>query len=253
MTSLKSLLRALGVATLTLACAAAWADEALLRKNWAEHNPGSPPIDELTKTPIPGLYELRMGPEIFYVDETGTYILFVGSGKDGHIIDMRSKTDITEARVNKLNAIDVAALPFKDAIVIKQGSGARRLVVFEDPNCTYCKALERDLQAVKDVTIYTFLMPILGQDSVVKSRDIWCAKDSGKAWRNWMVRGTMVPREMGKCDFSALQRNTDLGQKFRIQGTPAIVFDDGSRVPGVISLDQIEDKLAKQAAAAKKG
>jgi len=251
--SFSGALRLAAAATAALACLAsvtpARADEALLRKNFMAHNPKGGSIDEVSKTPIAGLFEVRVGTEIYYVDETGNYILFPGQGSDGHIIDMRTKTDLTEARINKLTAIDVAALPFKDAIVIKQGTGARRLVVFEDPNCGYCKQLERDLVALKDVTIYTFLMPILGPDSVTKSRDIWCAKDNGAAWRTWMLNSTLPQRSMGKCDVAALDRNTELGRKYRIQGTPAVIFDDGTRAPGAIPLEKIEARIAQ----AKKG
>jgi thiol:disulfide interchange protein DsbC len=151
--------------------------------------------------------------------------------------------------VNKLTAIDFASLPLKDAVVVKQGTGARKLVVFGDPNCGYCKRLEKDLLAVKDVTIYTFLMPILGPDSTAKSRDIWCAKDNGKVWRDWMVEGSAIPKTMGKCDSSALDRNLAMGQKYKINGTPAVVFEDGTRAPGALPAQQIEARIL---AAAKK-
>jgi thiol:disulfide interchange protein DsbC len=198
---------------------------------------------------IPGLYEVRLGTEIFYMDEKGEHIVFPADGGHadvgtGHIIDIRTKKDLTQARIDKLTAIDVDKLPFKDAMVMKQGTGARRLVIFEDPNCGYCKRLERDLVALKDVTIYTFLIPILGGDSSVKARDIWCAKDNAHVWRNWMLNGERAPRDMGKCDFSAIERNTAMAQKYRINGTPAIVFDDGSRMPGAVPLEDLEKALA---------
>jgi len=165
-------------------------------------------------------------------------------------MDTRTRTDLTEARVAKLTAIDFDSLPLKDAVVVKQGSGARRVVVFADPNCGYCKRLERELVSAKDVTVYTFLYPILGPDSNVKSRDIWCSKDAGKTWRAWMVDGVAPPKFSGKCDTDALERNLELGKKHRVQGTPAVVFEDGTRVPGAMSLDKFEKTLA---AASKKG
>ena len=235
---------------LLLLCAAllaapAWAqDAAAIRKNLAERLPNLPKIDEIAKTPIPGLYELRIGTDIVYSDEQGNYLM------QGNLIDTRTRTDLTEARVNKLSAIDFASLPLKDALVIKQGSGARRMVVFADPNCGYCKRLERDLVKLQDVTIYTFVMPILGPDSVAKSKDIWCAQDGAKAWRAWMVDAAAPPRSMGKCDTAALERNVALGKKYRVQGTPALVFEDGTRVPGAIPLETVEKNLA---AASKKG
>ena len=228
---------------LLLAGPAAWAQEAVIRKNLAERLPNLPKIDEISKTPIPGIYELRIGQDIVYADEQGNHLI------QGNMVDTRTRVDLTEARVNKLTAIDFASLPLKDAIVIKQGNGTRRLAVFGDPNCGYCKRIERDLAKLQDVTIYTFLYPILGADSTAKSKDIWCAQDNAKVWRAWMVDGMAPPRNIAKCDTAALERNVELGKKHRVQGTPALVFEDGTRVPGAIPLEQLEKNLA---AAAKK-
>ncbi|MBC7731007.1 MAG: DsbC family protein [Bacteriovorax sp.] len=216
---------------------AAFAQEAVIRKNIAERLPDFPKIDEVTKTPVAGLYELRIGTDLFYSDERGDHIL------EGHLIETKSRNDLTTARIDKLTAIDFATLPLKDAIVWKQGSGARKLVVFADPNCGYCKKFEKEMQQVKDVTVYTFLYPILGGDSPEKSRDIWCAKDNGTVWRDWMIKGAAPARSMGQCDASALQRNIDMAKKFRINGTPALVFEDGKRVPGALAPDQVEKQL----------
>ncbi len=246
MSANRTALRALLPAVLAaLLAGAAHADDAAIRKSWAARNPDSAPIDEITKTPIPGLYEVRIGLQIFYMDEKGDYVLFPSDDTAGmgHIIEMRNKHDVTQARIDKLTNVDVDKLPWKDAMVMKQGTGARRLVLFEDPNCGYCRKLERDLVALKDVTIYTFLIPILGGDSPVKSRDIWCSKDNAAVWRNWMLTGEKGPRNMGKCDFSAIDRNLALATRYRIQGTPAIIFEDGSRVPGALPLDELEKQI----------
>ena len=216
---------------------AALADEAAIRKAIAVRLPDFPKIDEVNKTPIPGVYELRIGAEILYTDETGAYLI------EGSLIDTQTKVNLTQARVDKLTAIDFAALPLKDAIVWKQGKGTRKMAVFADPNCGYCKRFERDLQQVKDVTVYTFLMPILGGDSPEKAKDIWCAKDSTKAWRDWMLDGSVPVKTMGRCDTAALDRNTALGRKHKINGTPGLVFEDGKRVPGAIPVAEIEKNL----------
>ena len=231
-------LRALA-ATLALFCfaPAAFSQEAVIRKNIAERLPDFPKIDEITKTPIAGLYEVRAGAEVFYTDEQGNHLI------DGQLIDTRTKANLTEARLNKINAIDFASLPLKDALMWKVGTGARKIVVFADPNCGYCKRFERDLQRAKDVTVYTFLLPILGGDSPEKSRNIWCAKDNTAAWRNWMLDGVAPPRTMGECDSTAIERVTALARKYRVNGTPAIVFEDGKRVPGAMSVEQLEKQL----------
>ena len=240
---------------LALACTGAFmaaaqpalADDAAIRKNIAERFPEWPKIDEISKTPVAGLYEIRLGTDVFYTDETGSYLF------EGALVETKTKVNLTEARVNKLTAIDFATLPLKDAIVWKQGTGARKLVIFADPNCGYCKKFERELQAVKDVTVYTFLYPILGGDSPEKSRDIWCAKDNTKAWRDWMLNGTPPTRSMGACDTGALARNTALGRKHKVNGTPALVFEDGKRVPGALPPDQVEKNLTTASAARKPG
>jgi thiol:disulfide interchange protein DsbC len=221
--------------------ASAWADEAAIRKNLAERLPNFPTIDEVSKTPIPGIYEIRLGTDILYTDENGQHVF------QGNLIDTKTRANLTEARIAKLTQIDFASLPLKDAILIKQGSGARKIVVFGDPNCGYCKRLERDLVALKDVSIYTFLYPILGPDSNAKSRDIWCARDRAKAWRDWMVDGNAPPKSAGPCDTAVLQRNVALGERHRVQGTPAVVFEDGTRAPGAIPADQIESRLVAAA------
>ncbi len=217
---------------------AAFAQDAVIRKNIAERMPDFPKIEEVTKTPIPGLYELRVGTEVFYTDEQGNHLI------EGQMIDTKTRTNLTEARIAKLSAIDFDQLPLKDALVWKNGTGARKMAVFADPNCGYCKRFEKDLQQVKDVTVYTFLYPILGGDSPEKSRDIWCSKDKTKVWLDWMLRSVAPVRSMGECDASALQRNAALGRKHRVNGTPAIVFEDGKRVPGAMNPEQIEKQLA---------
>ena len=219
---------------LLLGASFANAQEALIRRNLAERMPDFPKIDEVSKTPIPGLYEVRAGGNFFYSDEQGNHLI------EGVLFDTKSRTNITEARQNKFSAIDVATLPMKDAIVWKQGNGSRKLVVFADPNCGYCKKFERDLLQVKDVTVYTYLYPILGNDSTEKSRNIWCAKDNTKAWRDWMVDGVAPGKGGGDCDASVLQRNVELGRKHRVNGTPALVFEDGKRVPGAMAIDALE-------------
>ncbi|MGZ5132369.1 MAG: DsbC family protein [Caldimonas sp.] len=234
---MKHILRILAALALAASLApVAFADEAAIRKNIAERLPEFPKIDEVAKTALPSLYEIRVGTEIFYTDELGNYLL------EGHLVDTKTRVNLTEERIAKLTAIDFKSLPLKDALVWKQGTGERKLVVFADPNCGFCKKFERDLQAVKDVTVYTFLYPILGGDSPEKSKAIWCAKDNTKAWRDWMLKGTPVEGSPN-CDTSALQRNYAFGRKHRINGTPGLVFEDGTHRAGAINTDAIEKQL----------
>jgi thiol:disulfide interchange protein DsbC len=233
------------LALAVLLTGAAMAQEAAIRKNLPERLPDFPKIDEVTKTPIPGLWEVRIGGEVVYTDDQGNHLI------QGTLFDTKAKANLTEQRLEKLNAIEFEKLPFKDAMVIKQGSGARRLAVFVDPNCSFCKRFERDLVAVKDVTIYTFLYPVLGPDSQDKSRAIWCSKEAAKTWRAWMLDGVTPQRMMGACDTSALERNSAFGRKYRVNGTPAVLFEDGKRNPGAMPLAEVEKRLAEAARAPK--
>lgn len=241
--TLRSILGLLTLATLLL-CAGAMAQEATIRKVLAERLPQLPKIDEITRSPVAGLWEVRFGgSEILYSDEKGDFII-----ANGALIDTKTRTDLTSERLEKLMAIDFDDLPIKDALVIKQGNGARKLAVFGDPHCGYCKRLERDLAQLKDVTIYTFLIPILGPDSVSKSRDLWCAKDPMDAWRDWMLEAK-VPAKAGKsCNSAAVERNLAFSRKHRINGTPALIFENGTRKPGAIPAAMLEQLLVTAAA-----
>ena len=230
----KSTLLAL-LATVSLG---ALAQEPVIRKNLAARLPNLPAIDEVRKTAMPGLYEVRINhSDIFYTDAKGDFLI------QGSLVDTQAKIDLTEQRVNKLSAVSFDQLPLKDGFTIVRGNGKRKLVVFEDPNCGYCKRFERDLAKIDNVTVHLFLYPILGADSVEKSRNIWCAKDKAKAWNDWMLED-IAPAE-AKCDTAPLQRNVEFGRKARITGTPTIIFADGSRVPGAIPADRIEKFLTE--------
>ena len=225
-------------ALLSCAVMAAFAQEAVIRKNLAERLPNLPKIDEVSKTPMNGLFEIRVNEvDVFYTDAQGNFLI------QGSLIDTKSKRNLTEERTEKLSAIDFSALPIKDAFTIVRGNGKRKMAVFEDPNCGYCKRFERDLQNVNDVTIHMFLYPVLGPDSTEKTRNLWCAKDRAKTWQDVMVRDQPVPK--AACDSTAIDRNIEFGRKLKITGTPTIFFADGSRVPGAINAQQVEKFLTE--------
>ncbi len=217
---------------------AAFAQESVIRKNLMERLPNLPKIDEITKSSMPGLFEVRVGgTDVFYTDAEGNYLI------QGNLIDTKAKRNLTEERIAKLTEIDFDALPIKDAFTIVRGNGKRKVAVFEDPNCGYCKRFERDLQNVNNVTVYMFLYPILGPSSTERSKNIWCAKDRAKAWTDWMVKDADAPA--GTCDTAALTRNVEFGKKHKITGTPTLIFADGNRVPGAIGAAQVEKFLAE--------
>ena len=226
------------VASMLLAAAPAAANEAAIRKALSERYPQLK-IDEVRRSPVAGIWEVRYdGVDILYSDATGDHIFVSGA-----LIETKTRTDLTEQRVEKLLAVSWDRLPLKDGITIRQGTGARKLAVFVDPNCGYCRRFERDLATVKDVTVHVFLIPILGPDSVAKSRDIWCARDPAVAWRRYMLEGVQPSKAAASCNVDALDRNLAFSRTHRINGTPAVFFEDGSRRPGAIPAEQIEASL----------
>ena len=230
------LFKSILMAATLAATLSATAQEATIRKNLGERIPQLQKIDEVTKSPMAGLYEIRVNDtEIYYTDAEANFLV------QGSLIDTRQRRNLTEERVDKLTAISFDALPLKDAFTIVRGNGKRKLAVFEDPNCSYCKKFERDLQKVNNVTVYMFLYPILSADSNEKSKNIWCTKDKAKAWQDWMVRDK--PTVVASCDTEAIDRNVELGHKHKITGTPTLIFVDGTRVPGAISAAEVEKHL----------
>lgn len=227
---------ALAVFVAVLALAAGAQNFTQLKKNLTERLPLLGKIDEVSKTPMPGLYEVRVGTDLFYTDEKGDFLI------QGSLIDTKGQKNLTEERQDKLLAIAFDQLPLKDAFTIVRGNGKRRIAIFEDPNCPYCKHFERDLQKIDDVTVYLFLYPILGPDSTDKSRNLWCAKDRGGAWLDWMLRGKAAPN--ASCDTAAVERNVEYGKAHRITGTPTLILADGTRVPGAMPAAEVEKMLA---------
>jgi thiol:disulfide interchange protein DsbC len=214
-------------------------EEALIRKNLKERMPQIQPIDEVKRTPMPGLFEIRVdGNEIYYTDAAGNFLM------QGQLIDTRTQRNLTDERLQKITSIEFKTLPIKDAITIVRGNGERKLAVFADPNCGYCKRFERDLAKLDNITVYLFLYPILGKDSQDKSKAIWCAKDQAKSWQDWMLHDQTPVT--ATCDTAALKRNLDFGQKYKITGTPTSFFTDGTRLPGAIDMAQLEKQLGKR-------
>jgi thiol:disulfide interchange protein DsbC len=195
-------------------------------------------IESVKETPYAGLYEVRVGGDILYTDKKGEFLII------GHVYDAKTSQDLTRARIDDINKIAFSDLPLDQAIKQVKGNGKRVIAVFADPNCGYCKRLEQTtLKTMDNVTVYTFLYNILSDDSFVKSKNIWCAPDKAKAWDDWMQNGKMAATAPAACA-TPNDKIFALGRKLKIEGTPAIFFADGTRVPGAIDPKGMEAKLA---------
>lgn len=194
-------------------------------------------VVSVTQTPYSGLYELQVNDDIIYTDAKAKY-LFVG-----RVVDTKTYQDYTKARLDEINKVAFADLPLELAMKRVKGNGKRKIVVFEDPNCGYCKQFNETLQGIDNITIYTFQYNILAPDSITKSRDIWCASNRNKAWDDWMLNGKLPPAASPNCS-APHEKVLELGRSLRITGTPTVIFADGSRIPGAIDGKALEAKLA---------
>ncbi len=231
---------------LALPLAAAAQDAEAIKSALKKKFPDAP-IEAVRKVPYGNLYEVIGQGEILYTDGETSFLIVGGS-----LIDAKTRENVTEQRMRQVNAIAFDSLPLDSAIKIVRGNGSRRVAVFEDPNCGYCKRLERDLAGVKDLTMYVLLYPILSPDSLEKSKAVWCSKDRAKAWLDLMLKDERPAA--ANCD-TPIDKVLAYGQSKRISGTPTMIFEDGERLPGAVPMAQFEQRLkdAKAAVAAKNG
>ncbi len=196
------------------------------------------PVDQVNKTPIPGLYEVVTGDHIFYTDKSAQYII------DGSMFDLKARRNLTEARSRVLFAVNFNKLPLDLAIKKVKGNGSRKMAYFTDPNCGYCKKLEQELKSVDNVTLYLFLYPIF-DGSAEKVQGIWCSDDRVKAWDDLMLNG--VQPAVGKCEVPSAKVMA-LGKSMKVNGTPALIFANGVINPGYMpaaNLDKALDSNSK--------
>lgn len=235
--SVKSTLlkKLVSVALLSTFATLANADEASVKKAVEAAYPKFK-VESVTKTGYAGLYEVFMAGQILYTDEKMSFLI-----AEGRLVDPKTKKDITGERLEELTRIDFLSLPLEQAIKVVKGNGSRKLVVFSDVDCPYCKRLEQnELSNITDVTIYTFLYPIqqLHPDAEAKSRSIWCANNRVKAWEDWILRN-QLPKSTATCDVP-LEKVGELARKIGVTSTPTLIFSDGKRMLGSQPYKEIE-------------
>jgi thiol:disulfide interchange protein DsbC len=229
------------VAAVLLAAAAACADEASVKKAFLAKFPKAT-VDTVTRLPEFGLYEIVIPrgdePVIIYTDEDFRFML------QGNLVETKTMSDLTEKKRSKLTAIDFDALPLDKAIKKVKGNGSRKVAVFSDPDCPFCKRIEQEFDKVTDVTIYILLYPIeqLHPKALARAKQIWCSANRVKAWDDYMLKGT-APTATGDCE-NPVDALVEFGKKKGINGTPTLVFADGSRVPGALTAAQLEAQFS---------
>ena len=196
-------------------------DEAAIKKAIEPRLGDGAKVESVSKTPYAGLYEVQVDGDVIYTDAKAQY-LFIG-----RVVDSQTYRDFTKEKIQAINKVKFSDLPLDLAIKTVKGNGKRTFAVFEDPNCGYCKRFQKTLLDVDNVTVYTFQYNILAQDSIEKSRNIWCSSNPGKAWSDWMLNGKEASAAPASCN-APHEQVLALGQKMKITGTPTIIFADGS-------------------------
>ena len=225
----------------SIQAASAWADEASLKKAVEAAYPKMT-VESIVKTPYAGLYEVYMNGQIIYTDEKFSFLI-----AEGHLVDSKSKKDVTGERLADLSKIDFSALPLDQAVKVVKGNGSRKMAVFSDPDCPFCKRLEQnELVNITDVTIYTFLYPLeqLHPDAANKAKAIWCAADRSKAWQEWALNN-QLPKKSANCD-APIEKVAALARRMGVTSTPTIFFADGKRMLGAYPAAEIEKALVNQ-------
>lgn len=212
---------------------AAHAGENEIRQSLQSKFPGIGNLEHVVKTPYAGLYEVVIGEQLLYTDEHGLYLF------DGSVIEVKTRTDLSEQRRHQLFAIEFDKLPLDLAVKKVKGNGKRKMAYFTDPNCGYCKKLEKELSKVNDVTLYLFLYPIF-QGSDVAVRNVLCAKNPAKAWDELMLNG--IQPASASCK-TGTEKVMALGQKLHVNGTPNLIFADGTQAPGYLPSEELEKHL----------
>ena len=215
----------------------AQATEADIKNTLQNKVPQIGPINQVNAAPVPGLYEVITQDHLFYTDEKARFLI------DGAVYDLSSMRNITEERSRKLFALDFDKLPLELALKKVKGKGERKLAIFTDPNCGFCKRLENELTQIDNITIYQFMYPIF-PGSEEKVRNVWCSKDRVQAWDKMMQSGIAPP--VAKCD-TPTAKVLALGRKLKVNGTPALIFSDGTINPGYMQAAELEKELKEAA------
>lgn len=225
-------------ATLLAASLPAAANPAQIKANLAKLLTGSPKIDQVQESPIPGLWAVRIGSQIIYTNPTGTIVV------EGQMVELKDRRNLTQEAISAALSLPFDKLPIKDAIVTyRHGAGERKLAVFSDPMCPYCRRIENNLRELQNVTVYTFVIPVLGAKSESITKSVICSADPAKAWADWMMKSVQPAPAPAGCDTSSVDRNKAFAVAYHLNSTPTTYFADGTRVAGDMPLEQLNRRL----------
>jgi thiol:disulfide interchange protein DsbC len=205
------------------------------------------PVNSIEKTPLPGLYEVMIGPRVFYTSEDGRYLL------QGSMIDLETRQDLTEIKVASARLKAVKDMGYEQMIRFGPETSKHEVFVFTDIDCGYCRKLHNQINDYlkKGIAINYLFYPRagIGSESYDKAVSVWCSKDRQDALTK-SKNGLVLDKKT--CE-NPVKKQHELGQLLEVRGTPMIITETGESIPGYVPPDKLitileDNSSAKQAA-----
>lgn len=196
-------------------------------------------IDSIKTSEIEGMYEVALGGTILYVSGNGKYLI------EGHLIDIAAKKDLTDVKLSDIRRQTIESFGEENMIIFKPEKSKHKVTVFTDIDCGYCRKLHSEMSEymAEGITVQYLFFPRAGKgsDSYNKAVSVWCA-DNRKAALTAAKKGDTP--EAKKCD-NPIDKHMQLGAEFEVRGTPMIVTEKGTVLPGYVPAKRLAQALEK--------
>lgn len=205
-------------------------------------------VSEVTYIPEVKLYEVRhkAGTAPAYTNETSDFFVIGNTGVQ--IVNPKTRVNITKDRDNQRTLEIFSKLPMKESITYKFGSGEKHIAIFSDPDCSYCKKLDKEVFSKltnQNVTIHYFMNPLttLHPYAMAKAEKIWCSPNPAQSWKDYTLTGKL-PANDNKCA-NPVKNNKALAVGLGLNRTPTLMFDNGIVWQNYLSGEQIIELMNK--------
>jgi thiol:disulfide interchange protein DsbC len=229
-----------GLGTLGLGARAYCADQAVdPRAALLKLLPAGSKLDDLRPSPIPGVYEFSQGAEVSYLTADGKYFI------DGNLYDMATRENLTEQLRTKARAAMINAVPESQMLIFSPKNPLYTITVFTDVDCQYCRKLHSQIAEFNKLGVRVRYMfyPRTGPntESWRKAEAVWCSVDRNEALTRAKAGGQVDTSKT--CGPTPVAREYALGQSIGVQGTPAIVTENGDYISGYMAPHELVEEL----------
>lgn len=229
------------IALLVLGASSVLADPAVVEQALAKALPELKP-DSIKEAPMPGLYEVTAGPNVFYVSQDGRFLL------QGKLLDLQAREDLTEPRVAAARLSAIGKIGHDNMIIFAPKGPKYTVSVFTDIDCGYCRKLHSQIEDYKKegIAVHYLFFPRAGEgsESYKKAVSVWCAKDRNAALTKAKKGETVEDKQ---CE-NPVDKQMALARALGANGTPMIVTDGGEILPGYVPPKQLAELLAAEKA-----